>query len=52
MKKGKTAVLLALGALLAAMAWAGERAARRRAAAPPKGWDLGLDGRRTLFCQD
>ena len=56
MKRRKTAVLLALGALLTAGAWVGERAACRRQRCsvtrrPPKGWDRGLDGRRTLFCE-
>ena len=56
MKRRKTAVLLALGALLTAGAWVGERAACRRQRSsvtrrPPKGWDRGLDGRHTLFCE-
>ena len=55
MKKRKTAALLALGALLTAVAWVGEKVTRRREASvtlqPPKGWDRGLDGRYTPFCE-
>ncbi|HJC41888.1 MAG TPA: hypothetical protein H9701_10115 [Candidatus Intestinimonas pullistercoris] len=55
MKKRKTAALLALGALLTAAAWVGEKVTRRREASvtlqPPKGWDRGLDGRYTPFCE-
>ena len=53
MKKRKTAALLALGALLTAAAWVGEKVTRRREASvtlqPPKG--RGLDGRYTPFCE-
>ena len=55
MKRRKTAVLLALGALLTAGAWVGERAAcwRQRSSVtrrPQNGGDGGVEGGRTLFC--